>query len=88
MPQKLATRLTAVLYWHLEPEGRLIIDNFNQHTPTAPYMEAFADWWLIYRDDDDIEELASEIPATEGPRIHVHADYDPHVGYLELRRAI
>jgi extracellular factor (EF) 3-hydroxypalmitic acid methyl ester biosynthesis protein len=57
----LARRLTRRLFDMLEPGGRLVLANFSPRAPEAGYMEAFMDWWLIYREEAGMLALTEEI---------------------------
>ena len=51
LDQRVATRLTAKLFESLLPGGELLLANFHPKNHGSAYMEAFMDWWLIYRSD-------------------------------------
>ena len=59
----IAERLTRALFDRLRPGGRLLLANFQPEAEGAGYMEAFMDWWLIYRTSDDLMALTEKIPA-------------------------
>ena len=44
------------------------------------------DWWLIYRDEAQMRELAAEIAPPELARTDVHTDPFGNVVYLTLTR--
>lgn len=53
------------LFWQsLAPEGRMLVGNFAPHCPTRAYMEWIGNWYLNYRTEAELAELANtaEIP--------------------------
>lgn len=44
----------------LNNNGNLIIGNYSKNNPTAPLMEVFLDWILIYRSSEDMKNLFNE----------------------------
>lgn len=83
----LASALTRALFSRLEPGGRLVIANFHRDTPGAGYMEAFMDWWLIHRSNEELLSLAEGLPASEVASIRVIPDDYQTVVTLEIVRA-
>jgi hypothetical protein len=59
-----ARRLTQLLFDMLNPGGRLLVANFAT-CPEAGYLEAFMDWWLIYRDEDQMQALTLDNDPTQ-----------------------
>lgn len=59
---ELAQRLIGRMFRMLRPGGRLLVANFRTGIPDAGYMEAFMDWKLIYRDEEDMRRLCVDIP--------------------------
>jgi hypothetical protein len=76
-----ATALTSRLFDALAPGGTLLLGNFCPETEDAGYMESFMDWRLLYRRDDDLQRLASTVPAA---RRRVFRDSLGNVAYLQL----
>jgi hypothetical protein len=67
----------------LEVGGRALVANFVPIWVEAGYLEAFMDWWLIYRDESDLLRLAGNIV---GAATRVYRDPHGNVAYLELER--
>jgi hypothetical protein len=49
LAQAVAQRLTEHLFAMLTPGGRLLLANFLPGSSSTAFMEAYMDWWLIYR---------------------------------------
>jgi SAM-dependent methyltransferase len=81
-----ATRLTALLLGMLRPGGRLLVANFARFPPETGYMEAFMDWWLIYRDEDDMRRMLGEVSMDRLAGVRLFRDSIDNVIYLELTR--
>lgn len=84
--QRLATALTAAFFTLLRPGGRVVVGNFAAGVYDAGYMEAVADWFLIYRDAADMLALAGTIEPGELALKRVYTRQSPDIFYLELRR--
>jgi hypothetical protein len=81
-----ATRLTALLFGMLRSGGRLLVANFAEYPPETGYMEAFMDWWLTYRDEDDMRAMLAEVPMDQLATVRLFRDSVDNVIYLELTR--
>lgn len=53
------------LYDLVAPGGELIVGNFHTSNPTRMYMEYWMDWVLIYRSEEQMQELAMELPGAD-----------------------
>jgi extracellular factor (EF) 3-hydroxypalmitic acid methyl ester biosynthesis protein len=80
-----ARRLTLLLFDMLNPGGRLLVANFAT-CPEAGYLEAFMDWWLIYRDEDQMQALTLDIDPRQLASWRMFRDSEKNVIYLELTR--
>lgn len=86
LPDATASRFIGALFDAVAPGGRLIVSNFCPELVDAGYMEAFMDWSLIYRTEEELAALTSELPAD---RIASSASYrDPYgnIAFLDLER--
>jgi hypothetical protein len=52
-----AITMLRTLYAQLNPCGRLTVFQFAPHNPSRAYMEWMANWYLIYRDADELRRL-------------------------------
>ncbi|NTX65766.1 class I SAM-dependent methyltransferase [Myxococcus sp. CA051A] len=81
-----ATRLTGLLFGMLRSGGRLLVANFARFPPETGYMEAFMDWWLTYREEDEMRALLGEVPLEQLDSVRLFRDSQDNVIYLELTR--
>ena len=54
-----AVRMLRAFWERLAPSGRIAVFQFAPHNPTRGYMEWFGNWYLIYRDRDQLADLAA-----------------------------
>lgn len=78
--------LAAEMFRSLRPGGTMLLANFAESASGAGYLEAFMDRFLVYRSDDEILALLSEVPPVEIARLALSHDPDRQVAYLEVRR--
>ena len=81
-----AKRLTRQLFGMLRSGGRLVVANFAPNTPDAGYMESFMDWWLVYRDEEQMKGIYSEIDPKQIASLSMTRDDVGNVIYLTLER--
>jgi SAM-dependent methyltransferase len=79
-----ASRLLRLMCDRLAPGGRVLVANFAEGNPERGYMEAFMDWWLVYRNEADMRRLADALP--EGLAARVELDEEQRIWYLEAAR--
>jgi hypothetical protein len=58
-------RVVERLWETLEPGGSLLAANFTNSTRGRGYMEAAMDWWLQYRDPEEVEAWARPLEGRE-----------------------
>jgi extracellular factor (EF) 3-hydroxypalmitic acid methyl ester biosynthesis protein len=85
---KPARRAIAAMFAMLKPGGKLWIANMTPSLPDAAYIEAFMDWWPIYRDERALDALAGDIPAAKMASRKVFTEPAGNIGFLELIRAV
>jgi SAM-dependent methyltransferase len=81
----LAAGLLRAMYDMLRPGGRLLVASFTPDSHGRGYMEAFMDWWLTYREEGQMEELAGAV-ASAAARGRVFRDAEGSLVFLELTR--
>jgi hypothetical protein len=70
----------------LRSGGRLLLANYTETAADAgckAYMEAFMDWWLIYRDEHEVAEWLQDVPRNELARHRLFRDDPGNIIYLE-----
>ena len=86
LDQRAATRLTASLFDCLMPNGELFIANFHKDNHGSAFMEAFMDWWLIYRNNDELKAVIDDIDADDIKGVNQFVDLLGNITYLQVAR--
>jgi extracellular factor (EF) 3-hydroxypalmitic acid methyl ester biosynthesis protein len=71
------------LYSLLDPGGELIVGNYHFRNPTRVYMEYWMDWFLIYRTEDDLFDLAEPL---DGAEVTVLSENTNSQMFLSIRK--
>ena len=85
--QPFATRLTTLMFNMLRPGGRLLVANLVPNHNQIGYMETFMRWNLIYRTQNQLEDVASEIPCTQIASRRCFFEKHEKVVFLEVVKA-
>ena len=85
--QGAAEQLTAWCFRRLRSGGRLLIANLLPDLPEAAYIEAITDWWLVYRTEREMADLANAISRHHILTRRVFTDSAACVAFLDLVRA-
>jgi len=86
LPKPVAQRLCEILFGMLDPGGRLLIANFLPNISSAGYREAFMDWWLIYRTEAELLQLAETLPGRQVEAIDLFCEENKNIAFLEVTR--
>jgi extracellular factor (EF) 3-hydroxypalmitic acid methyl ester biosynthesis protein len=86
LSQPVGRRLCDVLFAALNPGGRLLVPNFMPGIKDAGYMEAFMDWFLIYRTEAQVRDLTFGIPTSELSDIRSWTDAEQNVVYVMAQK--
>ncbi|MFP7333169.1 class I SAM-dependent methyltransferase [Shouchella clausii] len=86
LPEILAEKLTSNLFNLLNPGGRLLIANYLPDTPSIAYMEAAMDWWLIYRDQEQMLELVRHIPQEKINDVDIFIEKNQVIIFMEIEK--
>lgn len=62
LTERFARRLTQKLWDGLAPGGQLVVGNFNARNPMHVFIETALDWYLIYREPEDLLRLLDGLP--------------------------
>jgi extracellular factor (EF) 3-hydroxypalmitic acid methyl ester biosynthesis protein len=84
--QPVAKALCTRMFEMLNPGGRMLVANFVPGIPDVGYMESFMDWYLIYRNESEMRELASDVPKNEIATLELSSDDTGNIIYLAARR--
>jgi hypothetical protein len=82
----IAQRLSEVLFEMLNPGGQLVITNYLPNLVDSGYMEAFMDWWLIYRTQEQLVQLAETISQEHIEAIRFFSEENQVIAFLEVER--
>jgi extracellular factor (EF) 3-hydroxypalmitic acid methyl ester biosynthesis protein len=84
LPDKTAEALLRKLYECLSEGGLLTVGNFTADSHGRGFMEAFMDWSLVYRNEEDIIRIAGKaIPAA---KYRMFRDDPGNVIYIEITK--
>ena len=86
LTEPVAKRLCEILFGMLNPGGRLLIANFLPGISNAGYMEAFMDWWLIYRTEAELHRLTETLPDEQVDTINLFVEENKNIAFLEVFR--
>lgn len=84
LPQKVAVSLTRIMFEMLKPGGRLLVANFAPHLFDKAYGEIFMQWRLIYRNESEVADFASNIKKDAISNQRLFWDAPQNVIYLEV----
>ena len=86
LSQAVAQRLTERLFTMLTPGGRLLLANFLPSSSSTAFMEAYMDWWLIYRTKAEMLHLVETLPEEELGQCHLFTEEHENIVFLEVER--
>lgn len=85
LPRSVGKRLVQRLYGMLRPGGELFIGNLREDPASAWMMEHAVAWHLIYREPDQMLELAKGLPHVQDARVVL--DETGRCMFLHVRKA-
>jgi hypothetical protein len=84
LSERIAKRLTRLMFDMVAPGGRLLIANFAPTLPENGYMETFMNWTLIYRNPEEMTVLDKEIATDAWKSRRLFWDEHENIIFLEL----
>lgn len=87
LPEAAATRLTTLMFEALRPGGTLLLANFLPDISDVGYMEALMDWHLVYRDDQDMLNLAAGVAPGDVANIEQFHDPFDNITFLRMTKS-
>ncbi|MBI4827874.1 MAG: class I SAM-dependent methyltransferase family protein [Nitrospinae bacterium] len=84
LSQRVAARLTSMLFDMLLPGGKIMLSNFLPNIRDLGYMETFMDWRLIYRNESQINDCIAEIGPDRIFARHSYVEENNNIIFLEV----
>ena len=73
LPDQTAAPMLELFWQRLGEQARMLVGNFAPHNPTRAYMEWIGNWYLIYRNRIQIQQLADDAGIPDGS-CHVRSE--------------
>ena len=86
LADNVAKALTARMFEMTRPGGQIMVANFAPQVRDRAYMEAFMDWQLIYRTEEEMGILMGDIDPAEVANYQAYSDPDGSVVYLMVHK--
>ena len=86
LPPMVGAKLTRNLFGRLRSGGRMIVVNLSERVPDGGYLEAVMDWWMIYRDQEEMRGLAQSISSADAVRRETYSISDGALVVLEIQK--
>lgn len=88
LSERVASRLTRIMFDMLVPGGRMLVANFAPVLPEQAYMETFMDWRLIYRTAEEMAKVSQEIGGDEWRTHRLFWDEHENVIFLDVSKRL
>lgn len=86
LSERVATRLTRLMFDMLAPGGKLLVANFAPCVEDLGYIESYMGWKLIYREPDQMTALGREISPGEWKSHRLFWDEHESIIFLEITK--
>ena len=86
LSERVAARLTRIMFDMLAPGGRLLVANFAPCLADIGYIESYMGWKLIYREPEQMTALAHDIGSGEWASQHLFWDEFESIIFLEITK--
>jgi SAM-dependent methyltransferase len=87
LPEPVARKLVDCMFRALAPDGTMMYANFMPDLEASGYMESMMDWWLIYRSEQELVGLATDIPPEKIQSLSCTTDPDRNIAFVTIERA-
>ena len=84
LAERVASRLTRLMFDMLVPGGRLLVANFTPRLADIGYIESYMGWKLIYREPEQMTALARDIASSEWHSHRLFWDEHESIIFLEI----
>ncbi len=82
--ERTAAALTRTLFSRLRPNGRLLLANFAPDTQGIGFMECIQDWFLTYRDEAEMSNLAQSLKQGDVADRHIFRDRVQNIVFMQI----
>jgi extracellular factor (EF) 3-hydroxypalmitic acid methyl ester biosynthesis protein len=86
LPHAAAVGLARALFALLAPGGTLLITHFLPSLGEAGFIEAFMDWWMVYRTQAQVFDLVKELPPDTASSWAYSESAASSLGVVSIRR--
>src|SRR6202035_2978251 len=86
LSERVAARLTRIMFDMLAPGGCLVVANFAPCVEDLGYIESYMGWKLIYRAPEQMTALAHDIPSSEWASHRLFWDEHESIIFLEITK--
>ena len=82
LPDQAARRLIQLMCEATEPGGKVMVANFMPDIQCVGHMEAYMDWTLIYRTEEELLSLFSKVKGVSIARTEIKTDPDRNIAFV------
>ncbi|HEY2587045.1 MAG TPA: hypothetical protein VGI81_14965 [Tepidisphaeraceae bacterium] len=86
LSDRVAARLTELMFDMLAPGGSLLVANFAPCVEDLGYIESYMGWKLIYREPEQMTALAAGIPSSQWKSHRLFWDEHESIIFLEITK--
>ncbi|GCF07558.1 class I SAM-dependent methyltransferase [Dictyobacter arantiisoli] len=81
-----AQRVTEILFNKLNPGGHLLVANYVPNIRSVGFLEAFMNWWLVYRSRPELLAVSDTLPSRQIRNYNVSMDECQYIAILDIER--
>ena len=86
LKQSIGRRLMTRMFGMLRPGGQLLVANFLPGIRDVGYMEAYMNWFLVYRTRWDMVDLTMEVPEREIREVTIFSEENQNITFLQVAK--